>query len=74
MVTNTKNVDEPYCRSTLRDSENLPELKRCGVAAVYLVRVRVMQRPRLKKTGGETTAAECELSEKGSGARRKKGA
>ena len=43
-----------------------------GVAAVYLVRVRVMQRPRLTKTGGETTAAECELSEKGSGARRKK--
>ena len=31
-----------------------------------------MQRPRLTKTGGETTAAECELSEKGSGARRKK--
>ena len=31
-----------------------------------------MQRPRLTKTGGETTAAECELSERGSGARRKK--
>ena len=30
MVTNTKNVDEPYCRSTLRGSEDLPELKRCG--------------------------------------------
>ena len=30
MVTNTKNVDEPYCRSALRGSEDLPELKRCG--------------------------------------------
>ena len=30
MVTNTKNVEEPYCRSTLRAGENLPELKRCG--------------------------------------------
>ena len=30
MVTNTKNVEEPYCRSTLWGSENLPELKRCG--------------------------------------------
>ena len=30
MVTNTKNVEEPYCRSTLRGGENLPELKRCG--------------------------------------------
>ena len=31
-----------------------------------------MQRPRLKKIGGEVTAAECELRQKGSGARRKK--
>ena len=30
MVTNTKNVDEPYCRSVLRGSEDLPVLKRCG--------------------------------------------
>ena len=30
MATNTKNVDEPYCRSALRGSEDLPELKRCG--------------------------------------------
>ena len=30
MATNTKNVEEPYCRSTLRGGENLPELKRCG--------------------------------------------
>ncbi|XP_073363333.1 benzyl alcohol O-benzoyltransferase-like [Aegilops tauschii subsp. strangulata] len=28
MATNTKNVEEPYCRSTLRGGENLPELKR----------------------------------------------
>ena len=32
-----------------------------------------MQRPRLEKTGGEVTAAECELRQRGSGARRKKG-
>ena len=25
MATNTKNVEEPYCRSTLRGGENLPE-------------------------------------------------
>ena len=30
MATNTKNADEPYCRSALRGSEDLPELKRCG--------------------------------------------
>ena len=30
MVTNTKNVDEPYCRSTLQVKQDLPELKRCG--------------------------------------------
>ena len=43
------------------------------VAAVCLDRVRVMQRPRLTKTGGATAAAEFELVQRNSDARRKKG-
>ena len=30
MLANTKNVDKPYYRSTLRGGENLLEMKRCG--------------------------------------------
>ena len=73
MVTNTKNVDEPYCRSTLGGGENLPELKRCGSRRRLSGHVRLMQRPELvKPRRPAAAAAECELSEKGSGARRKK--
>ena len=71
---NTKNMANPAVDLSYRTGKTYRSSRAAGVAAVYLVRVRVMQRPRLTKTGGETTAAECELSEKGSGARRKKGA
>ena len=71
---NTKNMANPAVDLSYRTSKTYRSWRAAGVAAVYLVRVRVMQRPRLTKTGGETAAAECELSEKGSGARRKKGA
>ena len=42
------------------------------MAAVCLDQVRVMQRPRLMKTGGAAAAAEFELEQRNSGARRKK--
>ena len=41
------------------------------VAAVCLDRVRVMQRPRLTKSGGATAVAVAELGQGSSGARKK---
>ena len=41
------------------------------MAAIFLDRVRVMQRPRLTKTGGATAAAVAELGQGSSSARKK---
>ena len=73
MVTNTKNVDEPYCRSTLRGSENLPELKRCGSHRRLSGPSQGDAAAELMKTRGATAAAVAELGQRSDGARRKKG-
>ena len=72
MVTNTKNVDEPYCRSTLRGGENLPELKRCGSRRRLSGPSQGDAAAGLMKVKGATAAAVAELGQKSDGARRKK--
>ena len=72
MLANTKNVDKPYYRSTLRGGENLLEMKRCGSRRRLSGPSQGDAAAKLTKTRGATAAAVAELGERNDGARRKK--